>query len=250
MTNIFFEIHSGLPREGPGDDASTVRALAFAKGLPPKPDILDVGCGPGAQTLVLARATGGLVTAVDNHAPFLADLRRRAELAGLAGDIQSVLGSMFELPFEEASFDLIWSEGAIYIMGFDQGLVGWRRFLRPNGWLGVSEVAWLRKDPPSELADFWNAGYPAIRTIDKNLAAIRYSNYDFFVGAYPNDQPTVDAVLQAAARFPKVHLALCPHAGPTSKGDCLNWIYQHMLAFERGRSNQRIDGAHWLPLAF
>jgi len=178
MTNIFFEIHSGLPREGPGDDASTVRALALAKGLPPKPDILDVGCGPGAQTLVLARATGGLVTAVDNHAPFLADLRRRAELAGLAGDIQPILGSMFELPFEEASFDLIWSEGAIYIMGFDQGLVGWRRFLRPNGWLGVSEVAWLREDPPAELADFWTAGYPGIRSVGENLAAIRYGGYE------------------------------------------------------------------------
>jgi SAM-dependent methyltransferase len=178
MTNVFFEIHSGLPREAPGDDASTARALALASGLPPKPDILDVGCGPGAQTLVLARATGGLVTAVDNHAPFLDDLRRRALLAGLAEHVQPFRGSMFELPFKEAAFDLIWSEGAIYIMGFDNGLRNWRRFLRPDGWLAVSEVAWLRDDPPQELFDFWKAGYPAIRTVAENLTAIRDGGYE------------------------------------------------------------------------
>ena len=177
MTNVFFEIHSGLPREAPGDDASTARALALASGLPPKPDVLDVGCGPGAQTLVLARATGGLVTAVDNHAPFLDELRRRAGLAGLADRIQPVFGSMSDLPFQGAAFDLIWSEGAIYIMGFDNGLRSWRRLLRPDGWLGVSEVAWLRQDPPQELVDFWKAGYPAIRTVAENLAAIRDGGY-------------------------------------------------------------------------
>jgi SAM-dependent methyltransferase len=178
MTNVFFEIHSGLPREAPGDDASTARALALARGLPPKPDILDVGCGPGAQTLVLARATGGAVLAVDNHAPFLEDLRRRASWAGLADRVQSIRGSMFELPFMEAAFDLIWSEGAIYIMGFDHGLQSWRRLLRPAGWLAVTEVAWLRDDPPREIVDFWTAGYPGIRTVAENLAAIRDGGYD------------------------------------------------------------------------
>jgi SAM-dependent methyltransferase len=178
MTNIFFEIHSGLPREGPGDDASTARALALTCGLPQKPDVLDVGCGPGAQTLVLARATGGLVTAVDNHAPFLDDLRGRAERAGLAGRVRAVRASMSDLPFEDASFDLVWSEGAIYIMGFDDGLKAWRRLLRPGGWLAASEVAWLRDEPPQELADFWKAGYPGIRSISENLAAIRDRGYE------------------------------------------------------------------------
>jgi len=178
MTNIFFEIHSGLPREGPGDEASTARALALVRGLPPKPDILDIGCGPGAQTLVLARATGGVVTAVDNHVPFLDELRRRAALAGLAEQVQPLAASMFDLPFQEAAFDLIWSEGAIYQMGFDKGLESWRRFLRPDGWIAVTEVSWLRDDPPQELVDFWNAGYPGIRTVAENLAGIRGDGYE------------------------------------------------------------------------
>jgi adsorption protein B len=68
--------------------------------------------------------------------------------------------------------------------------------------------------------------------VDHNVAAINYDNYHFFIGAYPNDEPTLDAVRQLESRFPNVHLAVCPHDGPTSKADCLNWIYQRMLLFE------------------
>jgi ubiquinone/menaquinone biosynthesis C-methylase UbiE len=178
MTNVFFEIHSGLPREGPGDEASTARAFGLIRGLPANPDVLDVGCGPGAQTLALASLTGSLVTAVDNHVLFLDDLRGRAGRAGFAGRIRTVQASMFELPFNEASFDLIWSEGAIYQMGFDNGLRSWRRFLRPGGWIAVTEVAWLRDDPPAEIFEFWQAGYPGIRSIADNLTAIRGDGYE------------------------------------------------------------------------
>jgi methylase of polypeptide subunit release factors len=66
-----------LPREGPGDDASTECALRLLQHLPPRPRILDIGSGPGAQTLVLARATGGTVTAIDVHQPFLDESMRR-----------------------------------------------------------------------------------------------------------------------------------------------------------------------------
>ena len=68
--------------------------------------------------------------------------------------------------------------------------------------------------------------------VEHNASAINYSNYHFFIGAYPNDDPTLDAVRDLEARFTHVHLAVCPHNGPTSKADCLNWIYQRMLLFE------------------
>jgi adsorption protein B len=68
--------------------------------------------------------------------------------------------------------------------------------------------------------------------VEHNVSAIDYSNYRFFIGAYPNDEPTLEAVRELATRFPHVHLAICPHDGPTSKADCLNWIYQRMLLFE------------------
>ncbi|HLG96017.1 MAG TPA: glycosyl transferase family protein [Bryobacteraceae bacterium] len=68
--------------------------------------------------------------------------------------------------------------------------------------------------------------------VEHNIAAIRYENYHFFLGGYPNDEPTLDAIRELELRFPRVHLAVCPHDGPTSKADCLNWIYQRMLLFE------------------
>jgi len=66
-----------------------------------------------------------------------------------------------------------------------------------------------------------------------NLAAILYGNYDFFVGVYPNDALTLQAVDRVARGDTRVHLALCPHNGPTSKGDCLNSIYGSMAAYEQ-----------------
>jgi adsorption protein B len=89
--------------------------------------------------------------------------------------------------------------------------------------------------PQKRIAIFvplWHEHAVIRRMLEHNLAAIRYSSYDFFVGAYPNDGPTREAVAQAATDFPRVHLCVCPHDGPTSKADCLNWIYQHMLLYE------------------
>ncbi len=76
--------------------------------------------------------------------------------------------------------------------------------------------------------------------LERNIPATLYHAAEFFVGAYPNDWETLGAVRQACDRFPRVHLALCPHDGPTSKADCLNWIYQHMLAYEE-RHGVRFD---------
>ncbi len=70
------------------------------------------------------------------------------------------------------------------------------------------------------------------RMLDHNIAAIDYRSYAFFVGAYPNDEATLEAVRGLESRHPQVHLAVCPHEGPTSKADCLNWIYQRMLLYE------------------
>ena len=80
----------------------------------------------------------------------------------------------------------------------------------------------------------WNEDAVIADMVGHNISAIRYRNYDFFIGAYPNDDPTVEAVRNLEQRFTNVHLCLCPHDGPTSKADCLNWIYQRMLLLEEG----------------
>ena len=175
---MFFELHSGLPREGPGDDASTERALRLLPHLPARPEIVDAGCGPGAQTLVLARATGGAVTAVDVHQPFLDELMQRAGAAGLAAHIRPLRASMDALPFDPDSFDLIWSEGAIYIMGFERGLRAWQPFVRHGGYVVVSELSWVVDDPPAPARDFWNDAYPAMQSVAENRAAVERCGYE------------------------------------------------------------------------
>lgn len=174
----FFELHCGLPREGPGDDGTTASVLHSLPGLPTQPEILDIGCGPGAQTLVLAQQTGGRVTAVDLHQPFLEELMRRAHLAGISDLIKPVCASMDGLPFEAVSFDLIWSEGAIYIIGFETGLRIWRRFLRDLGIMVVSEATWLTNDRPKEATEFWSDAYPAMKSREDNRAIITRCGYE------------------------------------------------------------------------
>ncbi len=90
------------------------------------------------------------------------------------------------------------------------------------------------------LVPLWKEDAVIARMLEHNLAAVRYASYHFFVGAYPNDDRTAEAVQSVASRFANVHLALCPHDGPTSKADCLNWIYQHVCLFEE-LTNQTFD---------
>lgn len=175
---LFFELHSGLSQEAPGSDESTRKALSMIGDLPAEPQILDVGCGPGRQTLVLASETGGRLTAVDTHQPFLDELKVRAARASVADRITTQNCPMAEMKFEPGGFDLIWSEGAIYNMGFREGLESWMRFLKPGGRLAVSEATWLTDSPDAETKAFWNSEYPAMMTIEQNLAVIAEVGYE------------------------------------------------------------------------
>jgi SAM-dependent methyltransferase len=175
--SLFDELTEGLPRQGPGSTAATLRALALAGGLPARPRILDVGCGPGAQTIELARATGGEITALDVRGRFLRELERRAAAAGVAARITTVEQSMFEMDFPAQSFDLIWSEGALYIMGFAAGLSICRRFLKPGGWIAASELSWLVAEPPAEPREFWARNYPEMRSFEANCRITAQAGY-------------------------------------------------------------------------
>jgi len=174
---------SGIPssvRQGPGSDPETLRALELtrldrATGL----RVADIGCGTGASTLVLARQLPSAeIAAVDLSPAFLEVLAERAREAGLAGRIETLAASMEALPFEPESLDLIWSEGAIYNIGFAAGLAAWRPFLRPGGMLAVSEMSWLRPDPPEEIRRHWHGEYPEIATAAEKIATLEGAGYD------------------------------------------------------------------------
>jgi SAM-dependent methyltransferase len=178
---LFMEAHAGLPRHWPGSRASTLRALELIGELPEGVRIIDMGCGPGAQTLVLAeaaRARGGHVMALDLYPQFLEQLQEQAREAVLADFVTTVQADMAEVTpqaFAECApqgFDLIWSEGAIYNIGFDRGLGLWRELLKPGGCLACTEISWFTSTPPREAKEFWDENYPAMRDAAANLEAM------------------------------------------------------------------------------
>jgi SAM-dependent methyltransferase len=181
--DIFFEIHQGLPREGPGRNDYTRKAFEMLPELD-KPKILDIGCGPGGPTIELARISGGFVIGLDRHQPYLDVLEEKIEKAGFSERMQAVNGSLFAMDFQDESFDVVWSEGSIYIIGFEKGLKKWRRFIKPHGFLVVHEMTWLKSDPPKEISDYWKKMYSGITTIPHNLEVIPRCGYDV-LGHFP-----------------------------------------------------------------
>ncbi len=175
-----FALHRDIPREGPGSDEATREAIRRLPPLPSEPRVLDLGCGPGKQTLVLARHFQTPIIAVDFHAPFLDRLRQAAEAEGLSDLIVTRLGRMEELEEPPGSVDLIWIEGAIYIVGFAEGLRLWRRLLRDDGLLVASEATRLTDDPPAEARAFWHEEYPAVTTVDGNIRIANECGYEVF----------------------------------------------------------------------
>ena len=108
-------------------------------------------------------------------------------------------------------------------------------FRRSAGLPRWPSEAQLNRAHPKRIAIFvplWHEHRVIERMLEHNLAASGYDSFDFFIGVYPNDPQTSAAVWEVARRFPNVHVGCCPHPGPTSKADCLNWIYQAMLLWE------------------
>src|SRR4051794_28156377 len=170
---VFWALHTELPREGVGSDTTTRALLELARPLP-GPRALDVACGPGRSALVLA-AAGLRVTAVDTHEPFLDRLRTAAAARQLPIPVERA--SMRELPYPDGTFDLVWCEGAAYLMGVDAALAAWRRLLAPGGVLVFTEVGWTTPAPSAAARRFWSA-YPGMRGTAATVAAAQAAGYD------------------------------------------------------------------------
>jgi SAM-dependent methyltransferase len=175
---IFFELYEALPRQGPGNRASAARALALCGPLPAASRIGDFGCGGGGQTLHLASLLpASTIAAIDTHAPLVTRLQTAVVARGLTPRVHAQVGDMAQPPFAPGTFDLIWSEGALYQIGVANGLTRWRPLLRPHGCIVFTEAVWLRSNPPAEVQAMWDAEYPQLADVPANLAIIARAGY-------------------------------------------------------------------------
>lgn len=175
--NLICEYFSTLERQGPGSPKITNKALSFVENLTEKSHIIDIGCGTGSQTMVLAQHTQGNITGIDLFPRFIDLFNINATKLNLQNRVKGIVASMEEMPFQHKSLDLIWSEGAIYNIGFEKGLHEWRKLLKPGGYIAVSEVSWFTEQRPAEIEEFWQDAYDGIDTMPNKVAQMQYAGY-------------------------------------------------------------------------
>ncbi len=169
---LFLELFTSLPRQGPGNKESAEHALEFCKDLPSRPRIIDLGCGTGAQTLYLWELTKGSITAIDTYEKSIQTLQERIREHKLGLDIQALVGDMADLmntPIGDEPYDLVWSEGAMYQITLPKALDLARNLLKPSGYLVFTDAVWLKNNPPKEIMNSFHEDYPEMGTIDTVL---------------------------------------------------------------------------------
>jgi len=183
-----------------------------------KPHILDVGCGSGVPTMELVRLSNGQIIGVDINQPLLDRLTRKIEKAGLSDRVKILKCSMFDMDFPDESFDIIWAEGSIWVIGFKRGLKEWRRFLKPNGFLVVHDEI---GNSTEKLEQISSCGYELLEyftlgegtwcieyyaPLEKRINEIRakYADDPKALAALDNDQREIDMFKKNPSRYGSV----------------------------------------------
>lgn len=173
---LICEYFSSTEHQGPGSPEATLKALSFIPTLNENAHIADIGCGTGGQTMVLAQNTSAKITGIDLFQTFIDKFNENVEKLQLQNRVKGEIGNMENLPFQEEELDLIWSEGAIYNIGFERGLKEWHKLLKKGGYLAVTEASWFTNERPKEIEDFWSV-YPEIDTIPNKVLQMQNAGY-------------------------------------------------------------------------
>lgn len=178
---LLIDLHIHHKRQGPGSHHHTQMAIDLVQSSLTSRSALkiaDIGCGTGSSSLQLAKHFEGSIEqfhAIDFLQDFLDVLKDKAQSANLP--IQTLCQSMDQLTLQNNSLDLIWSEGAIYNMGFKEGIEYFKAFLKPGGILAVSEITWLKPIRAQAIEDYWQAHYPQIDTAMNKINQLHQAGY-------------------------------------------------------------------------
>jgi len=179
MMDLIIETHAGLERQGPGSPEMTIKALSFLENLNKISRVADLACGTGGQTMVLAKNISGNIVGLDICPDLINIFNDNAKKLNLQNRVNGIVGSIDNLSFQKEEFDLIWSEGAIDVIGFEKGLAHWHGFLKRNGYVAVTCPSLLTYERPAEIEKFWVDAGSSIDTIESNISIMQKVGYSF-----------------------------------------------------------------------
>lgn len=172
----FETIFLGLDWLGPGDDSDTLKALNT---LPIRSgEVLEIGCGKGVTTTLLAKSSTFNLIALDNDEHNLYCLKERTKGHTFEQRITTVCASMTAMPFVNEQFDILWSGGSAYIMGVTKALKDWKPYLKKHGHLVLSDLVWLTGKRADEAIEFWQQNYPEMTTCEQRIKHMEQAGYE------------------------------------------------------------------------
>ena len=175
--SLIADFFKRVDRQGPGGDWETRLATSLIPDFKRKIRIADIGCGKGSQTFVLADEYDADIDAIDLLPEMIEGIREKSKAKGLENCVHPVQASMDALSFDKGSYDLIWAEGSIFIIGYEKGLRYWRQFLKPGGFVAVTECSWLGSKRPQKMG--WiRDNLPEINTVEHRIHQMSEAGYE------------------------------------------------------------------------
>lgn len=103
------------------------------------PKILDMGCGTGVTTLLLAEKFNGSIFGIDTDEKSISWLQQKIISLNLTDRVFAKVASALDSDFESFSFDIILAEGLLNIIGFEKGLSIAKKYLKKNGYFIIHD---------------------------------------------------------------------------------------------------------------
>ncbi len=182
---LLADLHVNNKRQGPGSDETVKKILSILNiDKNSELEMVDIGCGTGASSIEILKNSKFQITAVDFLSAFLEKLNTVTREQGFSNRIKTIEADMGNLPFQDQQFDLIWSEGSIYNIGFENGIKKWKRFLKKNGHIVLTEITWIKNEIPEEIKKHWDIEYPEIDTSENKIKILEMNGFeiiDYFI---------------------------------------------------------------------